>query len=56
MTARHKLNQSYFNGVLLIAGVVAFLIGSWEIFVVLLVLLTIAAILGGQIRFFKRGR
>ena len=39
MSARHKLNQANLNGVLLIAGVIAFLFGSWEVFFLLVVLL-----------------
>jgi len=50
MSARRKLNQAHLNGVLLIAGVAAFLFGSWEVFLLLVVLLTIGAIIGGDIR------
>lgn len=56
MTARHKLNQANLNGVLLIAGGVAFLVGSWEVFFLLIVLLLIGAVLGGGIRFSGRKR
>ena len=50
MSARHKLNQANLNGVLLVAGVAALLFGSWEIFLLLAVLLTLSAVIGGGIR------
>lgn len=56
MSARHKLNQANLNGALLVAGVAAFLFGSWDVFFLLAVLLTIGAILGGGIRFSGRKR
>ena len=56
MSARHKLNQANLNGVLLIAGVAAFLFGAWEVFLLLAVLLTIGAIIGGGIRLSGRRR
>ena len=54
MSARHKLNQAHLNGVLLIAGVAAFLFGSWQVFLLLAVLLSLGAIMGGGIRFSGR--
>jgi len=56
MSARRKLNQDYLNGVLLIAGVAAFLFGAWEIFLLLAVLLAVGAIIGGDIRASRRRR
>ena len=50
MSARHKLNQSSFNGILLIAGVAAFLFGSLDLFWIVAFLLTIGAVIGGSIR------
>lgn len=56
MNARHKLNQANLNGVLAIAGVVAFLFGSWEVFFLLVVVLLIGAVIGGGIRLSGRRR
>jgi len=49
-TARNKLNAAVIHGVLLIAGLIAFLTGSWEVFALLIVVLIATAFLAGDLR------
>ena len=48
--ARRKLNAAAFHGVLLIAGLIAAISGSWTAFWVLAVALTLSAIHAGDMR------
>lgn len=50
MGARHKLNQAYFNGSLLIAGVVGLATESLGTFVVILAVLVMGNLHSGDIR------
>lgn len=54
MSARQKLNVATVNGCLLVAGTVAYLAGSWQVFAGLLLLLLLSAIGTGGIRFRRR--
>lgn len=48
--ARNKLNASAIHGVLLVAGVVAFLGQSWPVFWLLVIVLLITSMMAGDIR------
>jgi hypothetical protein len=48
--ARRKLNAAAFHGVLLTAGLIAAITGSWTVFWVLAVVLTLSAIHAGDVR------
>jgi hypothetical protein len=50
MGARHKLNQAYFFGSLLLAGVFGGLTQSWLFFVLALFVLLAANLYAGEIR------
>ena len=50
MSARHKLNTAYFQGAVVIAGVVGLATGSWKIFFLGLVILVAGGLYGGDIR------
>ena len=50
MGARHKLNQAYFNGSLIIAGVVGLATESFGLFVVVLGVLIMCNMHSGEIR------
>jgi hypothetical protein len=50
LSARHKLNVSYVNGILLVAGVIAALLASWPLFLVLAAIFAGLAIYAGDIR------
>lgn len=56
MSARHKLNQSYFNGSLLIAGAIGLATQSFGIFIVVLGVLVMFNLHSGEIRPNQRGR
>ena len=56
MGARHKLNQAYFNGSLIIAGVVGMATESIGIFIVVLGVLVMFNLHSGDIRTNKRNR
>jgi hypothetical protein len=56
LTARHKLNSATIHGALVIAGIVALLIGSWPVFLVVLAVLVATAIHSGDIRIGPRRR
>ncbi|HSG71528.1 MAG TPA: hypothetical protein VLA12_13990 [Planctomycetaceae bacterium] len=56
MGARHKLNQSYFNRSLLIAGAIGLATQSFGIFIVVLGTMVILNLHSGEIRPQKRGR
>lgn len=56
MGARHKLNQAYFNGSLLIAGAVGLATGSLAIFIVVFGVMVMLNLHSGDIRPNKRGR
>jgi hypothetical protein len=50
MNARNKLNVAYFNGCLLVAGLLGLALRSLTIFVMALIALTIGNLCGGGIR------
>ena len=50
MGAKNKLNASYINGVLIVAGVIAFVTQSWTVFAVAMVALLATSFLAGDIR------
>ena len=50
MGAKNKLNASYLNGVLIVAGVIAFLTQSWTVFAVAMGALLATSFLAGDIR------
>ena len=50
MGARNKLNSSYLNGALLIAGTVGLIAGSWTVFIVACIALVGSSIVAGEIR------
>ena len=52
--ARNKLNAAAIRGVVLVAGLLALLIGSWPIFWLLVAVLLVTSIMDGDIR--VRGR
>lgn len=54
MGARHKLNGSYFLGSLLTAAVVGWLMDSWVILVIGLIVLVGLNLKSGEIRLSKR--
>ena len=55
-TARHKLNAASIPGILVIAGLVAALTGSWWVFLGLFAVLIATAVHAGDIRPTKRHR
>ena len=54
MSARTKLNQAFFTGSLLLAGVAGWLAQSWLVFFLALVVLLAANFYDGEIRPRKR--
>lgn len=50
MSARHKLNQSYVNGALLLAGVIGACTESWTVFIALTAIFIGLSIHAGEIR------
>jgi hypothetical protein len=50
MSAKHKLNAAYFQGALLVAGLVGALADSWAVFVIALIALLLAAYHAGDLR------
>ena len=50
MSAKHKLNSAYFLGIIVIAGVIGALTGSWVALVLTAAALLVAAVLAGDIR------
>ena len=50
MGARQRLNSLYFVGALVSAGLIGGLTNSWAVFLIAVVVLTIALIHGGNIR------
>jgi hypothetical protein len=56
MGARHKLNTAAINGILVVAGAIAFFCQSWTVFWVLVAILGASAIHSGDIRFGRRKR
>ncbi|MBL8825510.1 MAG: hypothetical protein JNM18_00905 [Planctomycetaceae bacterium] len=50
MGARHKLNQAYLNGSLIVAAMVGFCFQSWLAFWIVLALGVALDLSGGQIR------
>jgi hypothetical protein len=54
MGARHRLNAAAINGVLLVAGLVALLTGSWIVFAVIAIALVATALHAGDIRLRSR--
>ena len=56
MGARHKLNQAYLNGSLLMAGAIGWATESFATFIVVLGALVILSLHSGDIRPNQRGR
>ena len=56
MSARHKLNQSYVNGALLLAGFAGACAESWTVFITLMVIFVSLSIHAGDIRTSSTGR
>jgi hypothetical protein len=57
MNARHKLNQAYLLGNVMLAAIAGVLCGSWTVFVVVVVLLVVLSMHAGEIRpFGKKSR
>jgi hypothetical protein len=54
MGARNKLNASYINGVLILAGFIALVTQSWKTFLVAAVALLVTSILSSDIRLSPR--
>ena len=54
MNARSKLNHAFLNGSVLIAAAIGMLVGSWSVFIVVLVILLAGNVLRGEIRPPKR--
>jgi hypothetical protein len=50
MGAKNKLNASYINGVLIVAGAIAFVTKSWTVFAVAIVALLVTSAIAGDIR------
>ena len=50
MGAKNKLNASYNNGALVVAGMIAFVSQSWTVFAVAMVALLATSFLAGDIR------
>jgi hypothetical protein len=50
LSARHKLNQAYVTGCVLLAGVAGYLSGSWLVFGIALAVLLAANLYSGDIR------
>lgn len=50
MSAKHKLNTSYMNGALIVAGLIGAISGSWTVFTIALAALVIGAVHAGDIR------
>ncbi len=49
-TARHKLNAASINGILIVAGIVAFFGQSWTVFWLLVAILLGTSLMSGDIR------
>ncbi len=49
-TARHKLNAASVNGILILAGLAGLLLQSWNVFVLVGVVLAVSAWCAGDIR------
>lgn len=56
MNARQKLNAVHLYGVLLLAGIIAAVAGSWPLFWFLAIVLTVSAVHAGDIRLSSRRR
>jgi hypothetical protein len=54
MNARNKLNVAYFNGSVIVAGLIGMVIQSWPIFVAALAVLVIGNLIAGDIRTGRR--
>jgi hypothetical protein len=50
MAARQKLNQAYFLGSALVAGLVGYATQSWTVFGIVLALLVLSSLHAGEIR------
>jgi hypothetical protein len=55
-SARHKLNAAYIHGSLIIAGLIGAIGGSWNVFILVTVVLTASSALSGEIRFKQQSR
>ena len=49
-SARHKLNAAYIHGSLIIAGLIGAIGQSWNVFILVAVVLTATSALSGEIR------
>ena len=49
-SARHKLNAAYIHGSLIIAGLLGTIGQSWNVFILVAVVLTATSALSGEIR------
>lgn len=56
MGARNRLNAAYFHGSVFVAALVRWLMQSWLIFALTLVVLLVGNVAAGEIRVHKRGR
>jgi hypothetical protein len=54
MSARHKLNEAYGAGALVIAGIIGLMAQSWTVFIIAAVIALGLGVIGGSIRL--RGR
>ena len=50
MSAKHKLNSANFTGILLVAGLLGGVTGSWGVFWIAAISLSVAAYHAGDIR------
>ena len=50
MSARHKLNVTYFNGCLLLAALIGMAASSWPVFLLALIVFVISSLHTGEIR------
>jgi hypothetical protein len=50
MGAKAKLNSAFFNGAVVIAGLVGWLAGSWLVFLIALAILLLGSVYAGNIR------
>ena len=50
MSARHKLNQGYIQGALVVAGVIGVACGSWTVFLIAAAILVGLSVYSGEIR------
>lgn len=54
MHTRQRLNRGYFQGSLLVAGVIGWLTQSWSVFALTMAILVVLNIAAGEIRLTRR--